>query len=112
MKDLKSENILVEPEGICKISDFGISKKTLETNRGRLYSTLKGTVAYMAPEMVDDEKKGYDSKIDIWSVGCIVFEMWTGKTPWSGRKDVQILMKASLSFRPSMTICPHVFSSS
>jgi serine/threonine protein kinase len=64
---------------------------------------MKGTVAYMAPEMIDNNNKGYDSKIDIWSVGCIVFEMWTGKTPWSGRQDVQILIKASLSFRPSMT---------
>ena len=102
MQDLKSENILVEPRGICKISDFGISKKALQEDRGRLYSTLKGTVAYMAPEMINDnEKKGYDSKIDIWSVGCIVFEMWTAKTPWSGNEVAHILFKASLSFRPT-----------
>jgi serine/threonine protein kinase len=92
----------VEPRGICKISDFGISKKALEGDRGRLYSIMKGTIAYMAPEMIDNENKGYDSKIDIWSVGCIVFEMWTGKTPWSGSQDVQILIKASLSFRPTL----------
>ena len=101
MQDLKSENILVEPRGICKISDFGISKKALEADRGRLYSMMRGTIAYMAPEMIDNENKGYDSKIDIWSVGCIVFEMWTGKTPWNGSQDVQILIKASLSFRPT-----------
>ena len=101
MQDLKSENILVEPQGICKISDFGISKKALEADRGRLYSIMKGTIAYMAPEMIDNENKGYDSKIDIWSVGCIVFEMWTGKMPWNGSQDVQILMKVSVSFRPT-----------
>ena len=110
LQDLKSENILVEPRGICKISDFGISKKVLDTDRGRLYSTMKGTVAYMAPEMIDNKNKGYDSKIDIWSVGCIVFEMWTGTRPWSGRKDVQILMKVSLALRPSMIICLHLSS--
>lgn len=114
MQDLKSENILVEPQGICKISDFGISKKALEADRGRLYSIMKGTIAYMAPEMIDNENKGYDSKIDIWSVGCIVFEMWTGKMPWNGSQDVQILMKVSVSFRPTgiMTIYLHLFSSS
>ena len=100
-QDLKSENILVEPRGICKISDFGISKKALEADRGRLYSIMKGTIAYMAPEMIDNGNKGYDSKIDIWSVGCIVFEMWTGKTPWNGSRDVEILIKVSLSFRPT-----------
>ncbi|KAF8807326.1 Pkinase-domain-containing protein [Phlegmacium glaucopus] len=92
-RDLKSENILVEPRGSCKISDFGISKKALERNRGRLYTNMKGTLAFMAPEMIDNKKEGYDSKIDIWSVGCIVFEMWTSKTPWSGREDMQIIMK-------------------
>lgn len=90
-RDLKSENILVEPRGICKISDFGISKKALEADRGHLYSIMKGTLAYMAPEMTND--KGYNSKVDIWSAGCIVLEMWTGKTPWSGSQDLQILLK-------------------
>ena len=70
----------MEPTGVCKISDFGISKK-LEMDRA--YSGFKGTCYWMAPEMISaGPEVGYNSKVDIWSVGCIVFEMWTARRPW------------------------------
>ncbi|KAF8971405.1 kinase-like domain-containing protein [Flammula alnicola] len=84
-RDLKSANILVEPSGICKISDFGISKRLVEVDR--TYSVMKGTSYWMAPEAIFNEGAGYDSKVDIWSVGCILLEMWTAKRPWYDEPD-------------------------
>ncbi|KAG7450596.1 kinase-like protein, partial [Guyanagaster necrorhizus] len=84
-RDLKAANILVDHSGICKISDFGISKRVDELE-ARANTGLKGTVFWMAPEVVSPNLGGYDAKIDIWSVGCIVLEMWSGKRPWAGEE--------------------------
>ncbi|KAH9487012.1 Serine/threonine-protein kinase BCK1/SLK1/SSP31 [Psilocybe cubensis] len=89
-RDLKSDNILVEETGICKISDFGISKKLQEIDRA--FSSMKGTSFWMAPEAISSED-GYTTKVDIWSVGCIVIEMWTGNRPWFGQELLPVLMK-------------------
>lgn len=50
----------------------------------------------MAPEVVNSQKKGYDAKVDIWSVGCVVLEMWSGKRPWSGVEAVPVMLKVPL----------------
>lgn len=53
---------------------------------------MKGTVHYMAPEVLGE--KGYDGKIDIWSVGCMIMEMWTGEKPWGASANfMSIMMK-------------------
>ncbi|KAH7910883.1 hypothetical protein BJ138DRAFT_1151938 [Hygrophoropsis aurantiaca] len=92
-RDLKSDNILVEKTGICKISDFGISKRTDDTN-APAYTAMQGTVFWMAPEVINTQKeKGYNSKIDIWSVGCVVLEMWAGKRPWSDEDFFTVMYK-------------------
>ncbi|KAF7799268.1 hypothetical protein EIP86_010500 [Pleurotus ostreatoroseus] len=91
-RDLKADNILVETSGICKISDFGISKRTDDINMAA-YTSMQGTVFWMAPEVIDAKKKGYNSKIDIWSVGCVVFEMWTGQRPWNGKEAMAVLLQ-------------------
>ncbi|KAJ7125654.1 kinase-like domain-containing protein [Mycena crocata] len=90
-RDLKGDNILVETSGICKISDFGISKR--EDVKGQAFTELRGTIYWMAPEVVDSNKRGYDSKIDIWSVGCVVLEMWTGERPWVGEEVISVMLK-------------------
>ena len=83
--DIKPANILISSSGKIKLSDFG-EAKFIEESTG----TIKGTIAYMAPEIVNvknlflanvkQKKKKYDYSADIWSVGCVVFEMLTGKT--------------------------------
>lgn len=94
-QDLKADNILVETTGICKISDFGISKRTDDLNGIGASTAMQGTVFWMAPEVIDTPKKGYDKKIDIWSVGCVVLEMWAGKRPWSGDEAIAVILKVS-----------------
>jgi serine/threonine protein kinase len=91
-QDLKADNILVEMSGTCKISDFGISKRT-EDLQGGAFTAMQGTVFWMAPEVINTQKKGYNFKIDIWSVGCVVLEMWAGMRPWMGEEMVAVMFK-------------------
>ncbi|KAI0800996.1 kinase-like domain-containing protein [Fomes fomentarius] len=91
-RDLKADNILVETSGVCKMADFGISKRTDDINMAAAYTSMQGTVFWMAPEVINSKGKGYNSKIDIWSVGCVVFEMWTGQRPWSGQEAMAVLI--------------------
>jgi mitogen-activated protein kinase kinase kinase len=93
-RDLKADNILVEMSGICKISDFGISKRTAdEAAGGGAATAMQGTVFWMAPEVINPQGKIYNTKIDIWSVGCVVLEMWAGMRPWSGDEMVAVMFK-------------------
>ena len=90
-RDMKADNLLLDQDGVCKISDFGISRKSND-----IYSNsdmiMRGTVFWMAPEMVDT-KQGYSAKVDIWSLGCVVLEMYAGKRPWSNLEVVAAMFK-------------------
>ncbi|KAF9015072.1 hypothetical protein BDQ17DRAFT_1268604 [Cyathus striatus] len=91
-RDLKADNILVMTSGVCKISDFGISKRT--EDNGGAFTAMQGTVFWMAPEVINTQGgKGYNFKIDIWSVGCVVLEMWAGMRPWIGEETVAVMFK-------------------
>ena len=86
----------METSGVCKISDFGISRRTEDIDHAAAYTSMQGTVFWMAPEVVNSKGKGYNSKIDIWSVGCVVFEMWTGQRPWNGQEAMAVLLHVSV----------------
>lgn len=94
-RDMKADNLLLDQDGVCKISDFGISRRSKD-----IYSnsdmTMRGTVFWMAPEMVDT-KQGYSAKVDIWSLGCVVLEMFAGKRPWSNLEVVAAMFKIGKS---------------
>jgi serine/threonine protein kinase len=79
-RDLKCANVLVTPEGVVKISDFG-SSKLFEDRHVGLTQSLKGSPYWMAPEVV--LRQGHSLSADIWSLGCLVIEMVTGSPPWS-----------------------------
>ncbi|GMK59258.1 hypothetical protein CspeluHIS016_0702730 [Cutaneotrichosporon spelunceum] len=84
-RDLKGDNILVDANGVCKISDFGISRQTQDAYDSYANGTsMKGSVFWMAPEIIQPQgKRSYSGKVDIWSLGCVVLEMLTGARPWS-----------------------------
>lgn len=96
-RDLKADNLLLEINGTCKISDFGISKKSKDIYVNNAEMSMQGTVFWMAPEvidnMVEDRKQGYSAKVDIWSLGCVVLEMFAGKRPWSNEAVVSAIYK-------------------
>ncbi|XP_005999275.1 G protein-coupled receptor kinase 5 [Latimeria chalumnae] len=81
-RDLKPENILLDDFGHIRISDLGLAVKIPEgeTIRGRV-----GTVGYMAPEVLTNQR--YTLSPDYWGLGCLIYEMIAGQSPFRGRKE-------------------------
>lgn len=116
-RDLKADNILLDLDGSCKISDFGISKKSDNIYGNDASNSMQGSVFWMAPEVVrarglaapvsnaadgGPEGKavvpggGYSAKVDIWSLGCVVLEMFAGRRPWSKEEAVGAIYKLGM----------------
>lgn len=88
-RDLKPQNLLLSTNSdnaVLKIADFGFARSLQP--RG-LAETLCGSPLYMAPEIMQLQK--YDAKADLWSVGAILFQLVTGKTPFTGSNQIQLL---------------------
>nr|AVZ44873.1 MAPKKK protein [Exserohilum turcicum] len=92
-RDLKADNILLDLDGTCKISDFGISKKTDNIYGNDVTNSMQGSVFWMAPEVIRSQGQGYSAKVDIWSLGCVVLEMFAGKRPWSKEEAIGAIYK-------------------
>ncbi|KAK2839547.1 hypothetical protein Q5P01_013287 [Channa striata] len=83
-RDLKGNNVMLMPTGVIKLIDFGCARRISclnhsGSNSGDLLKSVHGTPYWMAPEVISET--GYGRKSDIWSIGCTVFEMATGKPP-------------------------------
>uniref|UniRef100_A0AAQ5Z7S4 G protein-coupled receptor kinase n=1 Tax=Amphiprion ocellaris TaxID=80972 RepID=A0AAQ5Z7S4_AMPOC len=81
-RDLKPENILLDDNGHIRISDLGLAIKVPD---GELIRGRVGTVGYMAPEVINNEKYGMSP--DWWGLGCLVYEMTAGRSPFRARKE-------------------------
>lgn len=96
-RDMKADNLLLDLDGICKISDFGISKKSNDIYANDAGMSMQGTIFWMAPEVVNSGGAGYSAKVDIWSLGCVVLEMFAGRRPWSNLEAIPAMLKIGKS---------------
>ncbi|TKY56038.1 Mitogen-activated protein kinase kinase kinase YODA [Spatholobus suberectus] len=92
-RDIKGTNILVDPNGIIKLADFGMAKH-ITTSSTAL--SFKGSPHWMAPEVILNTSC-VGLAVDIWSLGCTIIEMATSKPPWSKYKGVTAIFKIANS---------------
>lgn len=100
-RDLTPGNVLLSFNGEVKIADFGVAKAKLRLTQ-TLTGELKGNPQYMAPEQARGTKD-IDARADLFSLGCVLFELFTGRTPWVGNTPIDtmqaILMKPPADLR-------------
>lgn len=89
-KYIKSANIFIN-DGVYKLGDLNVSK--VQDHNNRLAYTQTGTPYYASPEVWRDEP--YDNKSDIWSLGCVLYEMCTFRPPFKGKDLRNTLSKCS-----------------
>ena len=99
--DLKPENLLLDPEGHIRITDFGLSKENVQ---GDTVLSLCGTPEYLAPEII--KQQPYGKSVDWWSLGTLIYEMIMGLPPFydSNRKLMyHKILNAPLQKSPYMS---------
>ncbi|NWT06473.1 STK36 kinase, partial [Mionectes macconnelli] len=101
-RDMKPQNILLGKDGVVKLCDFGFARAmSIHT---MVLTSIKGTPLYMSPELV--EERPYDHTADLWSVGCILYELFVGTPPFytnSIFQLVNLIVKDSVKWPTSMS---------
>jgi hypothetical protein len=89
-RDLKPSNVLVDPQGDCYLTDFGISKM-VESTLGLTGSSVLGTPHYMAPEQ--SQSLEVDRRADVYAMGVVIYHMVTGQLPFDAETPLAVVMK-------------------
>jgi serine/threonine protein kinase len=89
-RDIKPANILIAETGEVKVTDFGIAR-FVNSDRMTRVGRIVGTIEYMAPERILGHEA--DARSDIYSVGALLFEMFTGRIPFQGENEFELLKK-------------------
>ncbi|KAI0485302.1 hypothetical protein GGR56DRAFT_68120 [Xylariaceae sp. FL0804] len=98
-RDIKPENVLLDHNGVIKYVDFGAAKIIARQGRTLVQAapskpnkSMTGTPMYMSPEVIKGENPGRAGSVDVWSLGCVILEMVTGRRPWSNLDNEWAIM--------------------
>ncbi|WP_165232174.1 WD40 repeat domain-containing serine/threonine protein kinase [Aquisphaera insulae] len=90
-RDLNPSNILMTPDGVPKITDFGLAKFQVDEKGVSLHGVLLGTPSYMAPEQVSAGEAAIGPATDVYALGALLYEMLTGNAPFRGFTPMETL---------------------
>ena len=93
-RDIKPGNIMLNPRGEVKVTDFGIARVTTTADTVAQTAAILGTASYLSPEQAQGQP--VDGRSDIYSLGCVLFEMVTGRPPFLGDSPVAVASKQVL----------------
>ncbi|MCA9031170.1 MAG: serine/threonine protein kinase [Planctomycetaceae bacterium] len=99
-RDLKPGNLLIDQDGVLKLSDFGIARDTQATALTQAGKTV-GTMNYMAPEQITG-KDPVTGRTDLYALGCVLFQMLTGRPPFQAENQAELLFKHLDDVPPSV----------
>ncbi|WP_296352664.1 serine/threonine-protein kinase, partial [Ramlibacter sp.] len=88
-RDVKPANLLIEPGGRVKLTDFGVARIQDSSEATRTQGSMVGTLKYMSPEQVQGQK--IDTRADLFSVGVVLYQLLTDKRPFDGDNDFSII---------------------
>jgi NIMA (never in mitosis gene a)-related kinase len=104
-RDLKTQNVFLTADGRCRLGDFGVSKVLNGTHN--LASTAVGTPYYLSPEICENKK--YDHKSDVWSLGCVLYELVSGAHPFDAASLKLLVAKITKGiYAPVPGVSPEV----
>jgi alpha-tubulin suppressor-like RCC1 family protein/tRNA A-37 threonylcarbamoyl transferase component Bud32 len=88
-RDVKPENIFIDSDGKALLADFGVARSMSGDTQLTMHGVAIGTPSYMAPEQIDGDN--LDGRADVYSLGLVAWEMFTGHRPWEGESLYAVL---------------------